>query len=727
MNEYTNFYNPYHFVRLGGNVNRSEDMLEARNNLQFDKVYTGEIEVELKTRTPLFIPDLLDDAEKEKEHKRYRFYSYDGKTPVIPGSSLRGILRSNYETISNSCLSVVDLDERPVRRTSEVYKPALLGMDKEGQIVLYEALKAIVKHRNRPDYNSRISYEERKLFKEGTPVQCKKPYKKGIQTVTENVGLYNPNQEKQSGAIKGYYFKGEPGVKKMYDSLNAYVFYFEDSEHKKPLRRDIKADGEEIKALKAVLKSYKENTENVRTKGYQGYKEYTERLEQFLGKRLEYFPVHYSVVGGKLYLSPASITKEVYYTTAMDILKAQGGHDTCKNFKKLCPACQLFGMVGDSKATDDKVYPNAWASSVRVTDACLKESFNEKVYKNEVRLMELASPKQSSTEFYLRRPPVVKKGEVVVSWTYDYYVTAKENNMTKSEIVPYIAQLSGRKYYWHHQEPNLPEKKYVKDTNRNCTVTPVREKVAFGFKVRFEKVTKSQLDQLIWLCNISSYEKDGKYGYKLGKGKPLGMGSVELRVTDVKIRSLKNADGNIGYSMADYQCMFGSDYNDIIYESAENESKVGYAGFDKDVKASFLRMCDFESTKGTPITYPVADGQSVKQAEEGYKWFMNNHYNKKGGNGRITKRDELVFQQHMKPLTDKNDVTLKVNRGNRGGDAKMHLDKDNANANDLLHEVTADTKNGNTGNKAGNRPNNRPNNRKSGFDNHRKGNTWMKK
>ena len=164
-NDLSKFYNPYHFVRLGNDVKRSEDTLEERIQADVSQLYTGKINVVLKTKTPLFIPNVPEYEMKENDHKKYKFYSYDGNTPVIPGSSLRGVIRSVYETISNSCLSVVDLDDRPVRRTSEVYSPALLGYNADGQIVLYKAEKVIVKYNDRPDLRRNISPEEKAQYR----------------------------------------------------------------------------------------------------------------------------------------------------------------------------------------------------------------------------------------------------------------------------------------------------------------------------------------------------------------------------------------------------------------------------------------------------------------------------------------------------------------------------------------------------------------------------------
>ncbi len=672
MAEYRQFYNVYAHVPAENKVKRVQNVISEQST---EDRYTGVIQVSLKTRTPLFTPDTAGRNSKEEgtKHQEQKFFTYDGKHPVIPGSSLRGVLRNIHEAACNSCYSVVDLDDKPVKRTNEYYLPGLLYRDEDGNITLYEARKATVKYKQRPDLKGDANAEQ---FKEGAVVYSNGFQNAGTQHLTKDLRLEQDVKKIQENQrrywTRGYYFKGEEGVNKSKrkESLNAYMFYFASETNKKPVKRDMKENSPEILELFDVLESYQKNAPDVkkRTSSYTGYAEYCKRLKnEFFGTHnLNYFPVHYSKIAGKIYLSPACITKEIYYTSIQEILKKQGNHDTCSDFRNLCPTCTLFGMVGQEKNLDKKTkveedYPNAWASSVRVQDAALAVD-QKGVFAEPVRLMELASPKKSSTEFYLQKPKA-EGGEKVLSWTYDYYVSRIKNG--KPEVKSYTPKVMGRKFYWHHQIPNLPGKDYVEETNRNCTVTPVRKGVEFTFPVYFEKITKEQLDQLIWLCNISQETKknsQGKeesvYGYKVGKGKPLGLGSCEFHVTDVKIRSLKDKEGNISYGMKTYMDAFGTDYSSITYEMA---------GFDADVKGALLRMCNFNSTKGTPVTYPVSDGQSVKVAKEGFKWFMHNHYKVGSGNGKITKRKELAYQQNVTLLTATSEQKLYVNKSDEKG------------------------------------------------------------
>lgn len=122
------FVNPYHFI--------SFPKTKAPGYTDEDR-HTGMIRYTITTKTPLFIPNSSSDtafkfeeAEKvrtEKQyHKSYDFFSYteldekenyEGKfyVPVVPGSEMRGVIRSVYETLTDSCMGVLNEDEYPIK------------------------------------------------------------------------------------------------------------------------------------------------------------------------------------------------------------------------------------------------------------------------------------------------------------------------------------------------------------------------------------------------------------------------------------------------------------------------------------------------------------------------------------------------------------------------------------------------------------------------------------
>lgn len=142
------FVNPYNFIPLMETCDRSVP------TANFEDCYTGYFDCRIKLLTPLFIPNtssssrLLSEKEKKNDKckdekwKGYDFYSYDdwsseeweGKSlplppqnPVIPGSEIRGALRSVFEAAFNGCMSSVSVDRVLSERTNKSKKlPACL-------------------------------------------------------------------------------------------------------------------------------------------------------------------------------------------------------------------------------------------------------------------------------------------------------------------------------------------------------------------------------------------------------------------------------------------------------------------------------------------------------------------------------------------------------------------------------------------------------------------------
>lgn len=99
------FHNPYNFVPapprntddpdLGDHKPISQDRFHPNH-------YTGRIRVEMETIAPLLVPDPNRCREDNNGHKTFELLVGQDGTPLIPSSSIRGMLRSAYEAVTNS-------------------------------------------------------------------------------------------------------------------------------------------------------------------------------------------------------------------------------------------------------------------------------------------------------------------------------------------------------------------------------------------------------------------------------------------------------------------------------------------------------------------------------------------------------------------------------------------------------------------------------------------------
>lgn len=640
------FINPFNFIPLGKKCIRNE---EKSNNF-----YSGVINYSLLTKTPLFIPNTSNDhailmeeydnastenKESGKYHKSYEFFSYedlselkrtkmpnDLQLPIIPGSEIRGLIRSNFEIITNSCFSSIDDDGILSKRTSEVFKAAVLKKNANGEFDLYEAEDCLLRTKksnclevdkdwkNDSSHNGRKCYIQDKL-KEGQEIfvsinrrndKCKALVSSISFSDLENL-------------VPGYPIKGEPGPE-MLDDKKQPKKEQKHCIHVFIPKNKLICSSVPAERLTKILDVYETNSD--------GYKEYASQWNLFRKGSLKqaYFPVYYSKAteGNYVMLSPASITRELYEKKLNEII---GEHRVCNEKSGLCPACELFGNINGGLIH---------ASRIRMSDLHLKETVPaEKVYHSPVTLSELSSPKLNNMEFYLNRP------EGALFWTYDYYIDAK------GKIHNGNAGINGRKFYWHNLKPELTPliKESIEGKERRYSCRPINKGIIFCGKLYFEKITKTELDRLIFVLNSAEsstsdiYQK--KHGYKLGGGKPLGLGSITLNVNEVIVRKVELDIKN--------RTVINSD---VAYEDYVDPV------FDQDTLNNFEKMTNMHileelQQKGYMVDYP-----RKKDGAEIYGWFTENHkaykYDRKVNKYQPTKspnsRTQMVFEEYMEPM-----------------------------------------------------------------------------
>lgn len=605
MADSNRFVNPYNFISLPNK--------KAKAYLDEDKHY-GVIHYSITTKTPLFIPNSSNDKAfgcKEADHKSYDFFSYtdlsneknvSGKyqEPVVPGSEMRGLIRNVYETLTDSCMGILN-DDYPVKRISVAFNPGLLRIEEDGSLSLLKA------------DSFRIDddiYNPKKIdrYKDGDLIYFDTPKPEG----KVNGKIHSFDKNKNNFNDHGYVLKWGFFInRRMKNAKNNY--------HAFKLSGDIVRNGlskNEIKnKMNSIVTSYLEQP-TVKPDDAKAYEAYKKQFELFLeGKREKYFPVNYSdKVKGLLSITPATFSKEVSSKSVADYA---GVFAPCKD--SLCPACDLFGKIGD----------NAKGSRIRFSDMYVEKHDSNKSYyvKDFVTIDNLSSPKISNVDFYLERP------KNATFWTYDYYVS---NN----KVYAYTGILRGRKYYWHHHPESVRFNSNVEKTKLNKTIRPVKEGVTFKGELYFDGISKKQLNQLIYILNTG---KDG-LGLKLGMGKPLGLGSVTCSVSSVEERKIVLEDSQLNYGVSSY------DYSNVTYESA---------GLSLYVKKEFEKIAGL---KAVPKQYEICYPKTTSDNDHGFEWFQTNH------NSKIARsREEMKIKLALPKILD-NDISLpqtKVERKNR--------------------------------------------------------------
>jgi len=604
------FVNPYHFVEIGDKCSK-----KSINEYPSKKGITGWIEYSVKTLTPVFITNVTNNKAFQKRFNvsnmhSYDFFSYEDlsgiqegpvepKAPVLPGSEIRGVIRSAFEAVTNSCLSVVDEDERIFRRPVEVKagKPGILKK-KGDKWYLYECERYGIKVKdNNKDKNRNFKSELKKYkweheiwFKEGGT------YEKYIKKNKSNKVLFklvsDISKTEKNGYEKGYLHKGEDFVKKHHDSIFCILNKNDNS---------IEIPKEVVENFKYSLKLYADSKINKHLKkGHNGYKH--------INPKDDFFLVYYHKVCDSLYyISPAAMGREVYKKRLKDILDT---YSPCSSENCICPACKLFGFVSENGKNS-----KALASKVRFGDAEFVKT-NSSLFHKPIVLNELSSPKISASEFYLKKP-----NEKAEYWTYDYVKSKHQNK----KYVLNNPKILGRKFYWHQKIKKVEEAK--EKSERNVGIRPLNAQAEFKGKIYFNKITEKELNTLIWVLTIGNSEE---HAHKIGMGKPLGLGSIRFYCDSVKIRTLNAEGNNIKHAIEDRNY----DINSIENELRNNP------GFE-----DFLKLTNFEKAP-TPVQYP-----SNNQNKEHYKWFANN---KKGGKFHQNLTEVNVKYPYLKKNNNEN-------------------------------------------------------------------------
>ena len=617
LDESRKFVNPYHFVRLD-KAGCARQKRSAGEDLS--KLRTGWVDCILTTLTPLFIPnssnnDVLGEREGNDQSKRiksYDFYSYTDLSahssgeipsptiPVIPGSELRGAIRSAFEAVTRSCM-LSDNHETLYKRTTKAGNPGLLRKNSRGNWEIVPCRRFGVAKWPAGKDKGNFSVEISKL-KDGDRVwitnggEYTKPMKDGRPPLTifpfvGSIEQVRADRSKPEDAFDGVFHLGEPYNNKHHES----VFVRKDDS------RPFEIDEGDVERLKVSLVLYRDSSinHNKLKHTHEGYPQYEIRDS---GET----PVYWSRAAGTdepVYLSPSAVGREVFGKTIKSILDKQGGYGACTDAANACPACQLFGMVQGGQSI---------AGRVRFEDAQLTDPPIDlsTLYRLFVCLPELASPKISATEFYVSRPSPQAR-----LWNYDYYT------LDGREGKPYMPELRGRKFYWHQSASVVEGRLFdtstaVSATKGNVFVRPLRTGLTFRFRVHFDRVSTEELDRLLWVLSIdgrSTGLENSPYGLKMGMGKPVGLGSVSVCPTAVTFRRVV-MDGDIGtikYEIvrSDWQSSFG--------DTKEQERLLGAS---RETVGDFLEITNFKKDRAN-VEYPRNNSSTRR---ESYHWFVAN-------------------------------------------------------------------------------------------------------
>lgn len=699
------FVNPYQFAPVDFTVAPEREDCSKTEYDQDTKVslkeklrpnsnlLTGYIDCTLYPVGDIFIPNTSNDkifggkdVDGKDYHKEFDFYSYEdlsktektkdskgSEQPIIPASSIRGVIRSVYESLTNSCLSV--LDDKPLSSRgipfshTDVQKLAGLIKKEQDKYVLYPAkryalpIKNYGKGRN---FTIEAKYHEgeKRVIKVLRVTGLKRDYRTGDKIKFASQGgnrVLNVIKDGTQGFIDGYLYLGEKISRKKNESIFVPNGPGESLDkkaiehYKTSLAEYYRNDGVNkcYKDLKASQELRAMDTNNQAV--HYGYTDLD--IDNFdWDDTTKAYPVWYEKVNNKLYLSPALYGRNIYYKTEWDLF---ANHVPCTKQSSLCPACKLFGFVSEAGSDDAKT------SRLQFTDAKLKAE-SKAEYQEPVAIKELSSPKTSSVEFYTK--PVGNKwaenwnqaDQEDYIWNYDWYINYRTEVRRQREYKipqnwPFSKNINiearGRKFYWHDLSPD--KYKTEEKTKRNCTIRPLKGCLShdevdesfnqFQFKVYFDHLSTDELSALILALGLGSDMP--RLAHKIGHGKSIGLGSTKIVVTDIQARKLTlvedDNDPSILYqvksifSEGSYKFFAETAFKEFLEKTKDEEEAYledlilsnNLLSKDKKLLRTLIYLLDIEIMKEQTVSYPLGENlrhSSKEMKSSSANWFIGN-------------------------------------------------------------------------------------------------------
>lgn len=517
---------PYNFVPLPEKVVVAETVPPQDRYYAEPSRYTGCIECALTTESPLYTRTALNPVffqqwaensremmKKGSDREKYAqfFHLDDAQRPVIPGSSLRGMVRSLVEIVGYGKMQWVTNEPlvfRAVGDTTgigESYRERFLQDD--GKKRYTPLMRAGYLERQGERWVIRSAQVIKgttfaRIHRDKIPQRltqwhgCKNSYRIWVK-----LGLYD-YQKVRGGFIQLRYTPILDATSSASDGLQEAVLVYSGgipNKKREAVFFPPDPDAPLIEVGDDLIRSYREQL--------------SQEQKDLLGKEgalNPHQPVFYLVKNSALvFFGHAMMFRLPYPRTPFSLVAF---HLCSESDIDLAEA--IFGYTSERSRKEGK------AGRVFFTDAHVEPTPNGVWLSNQpITPAILGSPKPTTFQHYLTQQEPDNKQRL------DHYASPP----------PHEAVIRGHKLYWHRGTAglgDLAEKDSVdwSTDTQHTQIKPVKAGVSFRCQIYFENLSRAELGALLWVLTLPG-ETGKQYRHKLGMGKPLGMGSVKITPT----------------------------------------------------------------------------------------------------------------------------------------------------------------------------------------------------
>lgn len=546
------FISPYQFIPVTGQANGKDrpDIEYAaisrgkhpfvRHDLWHRDGHSGRIVCRLHLETPTFVGnDQSLDGETsgagendQRSATRVSHFQIDGQ-PAFPATSLRGMVGSILEALSQSALRILDNIDYSVRQDASAGNKLRLGRitsdSVAGRIRIRECNYLHVRTPVAEAAFSMLSYPPVCYadFRQRRP----KPSGRGPDELPDTTAI--ANKPSAAHTMEGFLLMLDAPDDWLLEGRQFEIFaYVGESAGNSPLSVAPKAI-EHYQQLFAErwLATVNKANEPTQPFGFRGFKRDAEKPWNLLPGQFVYFRAAGDTVielrPSQIWRTKAGCSHDYFSAVNSNVLPwgaaaRKGG---------LSPAEVLFGVVERDKEVGAKGSRNL-AGRVRFSAARhLGESGIRQL--PEVTLKFLSSPNPPSPAMYFhpkgRRGGYLARSDLI------------KHASTPGGTMPHPPTPNGRKVYVHHRPSDMnvaeqtPWRSHIDSDSgkpdKRCRIAPLDAGQDFFFHIDFDNLSHDELDLL-----LAALKPASQHQHRLGLGKTLGLGSVRLDVTAVCLR-----------------------------------------------------------------------------------------------------------------------------------------------------------------------------------------------
>ncbi|MBI1296921.1 TIGR03986 family CRISPR-associated RAMP protein [bacterium] len=537
---------PYNFVPLPEKVAVAGEPL-PRDRYHSDR-HTGTIHCRLTTETPIYTRAALEqheaDTQAAKDKADFFYVDSATKTPVIPGSSLRGVLRSLMEIVAYSKVYAVRSTPLAFRTFTDktslapIYRNRLMSEDQKNHFTPRVIAGYIERHQGQvANHDGEWVIRPAKAIDGVTfariPIRLiprRLPRWHGCRNASQvwvKLGPYE-YQPVQDGRLQIKYAKVQEAVDHAPTSSGFETCvlvksgYMSKKLHETVVYPADKNDNNLIPIPTELVYAYQDQI--------------SPEQKKLLGENgvlQEHQPVFYlleqQTVGAKpelVFFGHTMMMRMTYPFAPLDFVP-----ESLRNAEDLDLAEAIFGCVEDgnhvSKTCAGRVYVSDAQLSADQTDESIwltATSITPKI---------LSGPKPTTFQHYLTQqtPDATPAG-----YTKDRQPKTEIRLQSYADRPGIDTVIRGHKLYWHKGGVNVEEiqesaetlEKLAKvDDKQHTRIKPVNAGVRFEFQIAFENLSEVELGALLWVLMLPG-DSNKEYRHHVGMGKPLGMGTVKL-------------------------------------------------------------------------------------------------------------------------------------------------------------------------------------------------------